>query len=58
MNKPKYTTEECLKEYYISLDKKLKEKDAMIDWLDELEKRMNMAERWINQLINKTRLID
>lgn len=26
--------------------------------LDELEKRMNMAERWINQLIYKTRLID
>lgn len=33
MNKPKYTTEECLKEYYDSLEEKLKEKDAMIDWL-------------------------
>lgn len=26
--------------------------------LDELEKRMNRAERWITELIHKTRLID
>lgn len=28
-----YTTDECLQEYYVSLEKQLKEKDAMIDWL-------------------------
>lgn len=31
MNK-EYTTEECLQEYYNSLEKQLKEKDAMINW--------------------------
>lgn len=29
----KYTTEECLQEYYSSLEEQLKEKEAMIDWL-------------------------
>ena len=28
-----YTTDECLQEYYDSLEKQLAEKDAMIDWL-------------------------
>lgn len=28
-----YTTEECLQEYYDSLEKQLAEKDAMINWL-------------------------
>lgn len=32
MNK-KYTTEECLQEYYDSLEKQLADKDTMIDWL-------------------------
>lgn len=34
MNK-EYTTDECLQEYYTSLEEQLKEKDAMIDWLAE-----------------------
>ena len=31
----KYTTEECLQEYCLSLEEQLAEKDAMIDWLAE-----------------------